>query len=255
VSRPTTFVVLTTQRSGSSWLVDLLNDHPAVAAYAEMFRVTDTTVSDYGATDVPRFEVMVSRGNFSTSKALAGRRYVYLRGLERAHPGAQAVGFKLMYDQTRDHPGLMSLLVLRRARFIHLVRRDLLGGILSFDRAEQRNRWRYHEGDAIPSARVHADTSDLLRRLDDREREIQRFRRRLRRLPTQVIEIAYEDLSERRDDVLQRVLRFLGVTPAKTELTSSLVRSAPASSSEAIENPDDVRAALMGTRFEWLVRA
>ena len=44
VSRPTMFVVLTTQRSGSSWLVDLLDDHPAVTAYAEMFRVTDTTV-------------------------------------------------------------------------------------------------------------------------------------------------------------------------------------------------------------------
>jgi LPS sulfotransferase NodH len=254
VSRPTTFVVLTTQRSGSSWLVDLLNHHPAVAAHAELFRVADTTVPDYGAKEVPRFEVVVSRGNFSTSKVLAGQRYVYLRGLERAHPGAQAVGFKLMYDQTRDHPGLMSLLVLRRARFIHLVRRDLLGGVLSFDRAEQRGRWRYHEGDPIPDASVRADTSDLLRRLDEREREIERFRRTLRRLPSPVIEIAYEDLSERRDDMLQRVLRFLGVAPSKTELTSSLVRSAPARDSEGLENPDEVRAALMGTRFEWLVR-
>jgi len=255
VSRPTTFVVLTTQRSGSSWLVDLLNDHPAVAAYAEMFRVTDTTVPDYGATDVPRFEATVSRDNGSTSKALARRRYAYLRGLERAHPGAQAVGFKLMYDQTRDHPGLLSLLVARRARFIHLVRRDLLGAILSFDRAEQRGTWRYHKGDAIPGARVRADTSDLLRRLDEREREIERFRRLLRRLPARVIEVTYEDLSERHDEVLRRILRLLGVTPSTIELTSSLVPSAPPRSSEVLENPDDVRAALRGTRFEWLVRA
>jgi LPS sulfotransferase NodH len=249
------FVVLTTQRSGSSWLVDLLNDHPAVTAYAEMFRVTDTTVSDYGATEVPRFEAMVSRANFSTSKVLAGRRHAYLRGLEQAHPGVQAVGFKLMYDQTRDHPGLLSLLVLHRARFIHLVRRDLLGGILSFDRAEQRGRWHYHEGDAIPSARVRADTSDLLRRLDEREGEIQRFRRRLRRLPSRVLEVAYEDLSERHDDVLQRLLQFLGVAPAQIDLTSTLVRSAPESSVKALENLDDVRATLEGTRFEWLARA
>ncbi len=220
-----------------------------------MFRVTDTTVPDYGATDVPRFEVMVSGRNESTSKALARRRYAYLRGLERAHPRAQAVGFKLMYDQTRDHPGLMSLLVLRRARFIHLVRRDLLGAILSLDRAEQHGRWRYHEGDAIPGALVRADTSDLLRRLDEREREIESFRRRLERLPSRVIEVAYEDLWERRDEVLQRVLRFLGVVPSTIELTSSLVRSTPSRSSEVLENPDDVRAALTGTRFEWLVRA
>ena len=249
------FVVLTTQRSGSSWLVDLLNDHPAVAAYAEMFRVTDTTVPDYGATDVPRYEAMVGGRTGSTSKALVRRRYAYLRDLERAHQGAQAVGFKLMYDQARDHPGLLSLLVSRRARFIHLVRRDLLAGILSFDRAEQHGRWRYHEGDAIPGARVQADTSGLLRRLDEREREIEHFRRLLRRLPSRVFEVAYEDLSERRDEVLKRVLRFLGVTPSTTELTSSLVPSAPPRSSEVLENPDDIRAALTGTRFEWLVRA
>jgi hypothetical protein len=54
-----------------------------------MFRMTDTTVPDYGATDVPRFEVAVSGRNESTS--LARRRYAYLRGLERAHPCAQAV--------------------------------------------------------------------------------------------------------------------------------------------------------------------
>jgi LPS sulfotransferase NodH len=164
-------------------------------------------------------------------------------------------GFKLMYDQTRDHPGLMGLLVLRRAHFIHLVRRNLLGAILSLDRAEQHGRWRYHEGDAISGALVDADASDLLRRLDDREREIERFRRRLQRLPSRVIEVAYEDLWERRDEVLQRVLRFLGVAPSTIELTSSLVRSTPSRSSEVLENPDDVRAALTGTRFEWLVRA
>jgi len=28
--RQTTFVLLTTQRSGSGWLVDLLDDHPSI---------------------------------------------------------------------------------------------------------------------------------------------------------------------------------------------------------------------------------
>ena len=170
-------------------------------------------------------------------------------------PGARRSASSSCTTRRATHPGLHGLLVLRRARFIHLVRRDLLGAILSFDRAEQHGRWRYHEGDAIPGARVRADTSDILRRLDEREREIERFRRRLRRLPSKVIEVAYEDLSERRDEVLQRVLQFLGATPSPTALTSSLVRSAPPRDSEVLENPDDVRAALTGTRFEWLVRA
>jgi LPS sulfotransferase NodH len=246
---PTTFVVLTTQRSGSSWLVDLLNDHPAVAAYAELFRVTDTTVSDYGATAVPRFEVLVDPGRWSVSRQLVMHRYRYVRGLARAHPDAQAVGFKLMYDQTRDHPGLMSVLVWRHARFIHLVRRDQFAALVSFDLAEHRGRWWYHEGHDVPSARVLLEPSEIVPRLEERESEIERFRRRLKRLPVHVLEVAYEDLAERPGEELSRILRFLGVSPSEVELSSSLVRTSPDELAGVIENYEDVRSALIGTRF------
>ena len=92
MTRQTTFVLLTTQRSGSGWLVDLLDDHPAIVAYDELFRVTDTTVARHGATRVPRFEVMVGPSTFSTSAGLAAKRRRYVRGLVRAHPEARAVG-------------------------------------------------------------------------------------------------------------------------------------------------------------------
>ena len=157
--RQTTFVILTTQRSGSGWLVDLLDDHPAIAAYEELFRVTDTTVARRGATRVPRFEVMVGPSTFSTSAGLVPRRHRYVRGLARAHPEARAVGFKLMYDQTRDHPGLVPALALMRARFIHLVRHDSLSAIVSFDIAHARDRWHYHAGERVQPPRVWADTA------------------------------------------------------------------------------------------------
>ena len=132
--RPTTFVILTTQRSGSGWLVDLLDDHPSVVAYEELFKVTETTVARHGASVVPRFEVMVGPRTWSTSRGLVLKRYDYLRGLARAHPGADAVGFKLMYDQTRDHPWLVAMLIMMRARFVHLVRRNSLSAVLSDSR-------------------------------------------------------------------------------------------------------------------------
>jgi LPS sulfotransferase NodH len=31
------FIILTTQRSGSTWLTDLLNNHPHVRCYSELF--------------------------------------------------------------------------------------------------------------------------------------------------------------------------------------------------------------------------
>jgi LPS sulfotransferase NodH len=250
MSRPTIFVILTTQRSGSGWLVDLLDDHPSIAAYEELFRVATTNVASHGATAVPRFEVMVGPKAFSTSAGLAPKRYAYVRGLARAHPDARAVGFKLMYDQTRDHPGLLSALTLLRARFVHLVRRDSLSAVISFDVASERRRWHYYSGDTVPPLRVRTDPASLLGRLEERDAEIERFRRSLARLPAPVHEVAYEDLVERRDVVLDEVLDFLGVPPATHSLRSSLVRPAAARAVDLLENRADVVAALAGTRYE-----
>ena len=250
--RPTLFVVLTTQRSGSGWLVDLLDDHSSVAAYEELFRVTDTTVSGHGATAVPRFEVMVRPKAWSISPGLAPKRYHYVRGLARAHPDTWAVGFKLMYDQTRDHPGLIAALTLARARFIHLIRRDLLSAVISFDVAQERDRWHYYAGETSPPLCVRADAASLPGRLQERDREIERFRRRLARLPVPVHEVVYEDLVARRDIVLKEVLDFLRVPPAERPLRSSLVRPARARAVDLVENRDDVLAVLAGTPYEAL---
>jgi len=253
MSRPTIFVILTTQRSGSGWLVDLLDDHPAIAAYEELFRVATTNVAAHGATVVPRFEVMVGPGTFSTSSGLVPKRYGYVRGLARAHPEAGAVGFKLMYDQTRDHPGLMHALTLVRARFIHLVRRDSLSALISFDVASERRQWHYYTGDTAPALRARTDVASLLGRLEERDREIDRFRRRLARLPAQVHEVAYEDLVERHDVTLRRILEFLHVPPTNRPLRSSLVRPTAARAVDLLENRADVVAALAGTPYEVTV--
>jgi LPS sulfotransferase NodH len=248
----TTFVVLTTQRSGSGWLVDLLDDHPAIAAYEELFRVTDTTVPSHGASRVPRFEVMVDPSTFSTSAGLLAKRCRYIRSLSRAHPEARAVGFKLMYDQTRDHPGLLPTLALMRARFVHLVRCDSLSAIVSFDIAHAHDRWHHHTDRRVWPPRVRVDTTRLLPRLQQRDEEIRRFRRLLSRLPVPVHEVVYEDLLARRDEVLDGVADFLGVPAAATPLRSTLVRPSAGRTVDLVENRDAVRSALAGTDYERL---
>ncbi len=140
--------------------------------------------------------------------------------------------------------------MLARARFVHLVRKDHLGALVSYDLAEKRRRWFYREGEEISPSRVRVEPQELLRRLEEREREIERIRRWLARRPVRALEITYEDLVEQHDDVLRSVLRFLGVVPAETKLRSPLVRASrkePLAS--MIENYDDLRSALSGTRF------
>jgi LPS sulfotransferase NodH len=252
LSRPKLFVILTTQRSGSSWLVDLLDDHPLIAAYGELFRVTDTSVFCYGATAVPNFEVMVGPQTFSVSPGLAARRLRYVRGLARAHPEARAVGFKLMYDQTRDHGGLLGLLGLLRVKFVHLVRRDSLSAIVSFDIATERARWHFRSGDAVHVPRIRTDPESLVERLQRRDQEIERFRRRLARMAVPVHEVAYEDLLARHQETLSGVVEFLGLPAPARPLHSTLVRPTQRRPIDLVENRDDVVAALAGTEYEAL---
>lgn len=245
-------MILTTQRSGSSWLVDLLDHHPSITAYGELFRVTDTSVSCYGATAVPKFEVMVGPRTFSVSAGLAAKRLRYVRGLVRAHPDARAVGFKLMYDQTRDHGGLLGALALLRVKFVHLVRRDSLSAVVSFDIASESARWHFRFGDAMSLPPIRADTASLVDRLQQRDREIERFRTRLARMAVPVHEVAYEDLVARHEEALGAVVEFLGLPRPAAPLHSSLVRPTYRRPIDLVENREEVVATLAGTEYESL---
>jgi LPS sulfotransferase NodH len=249
---PIPFVIMAAPRSGSGWLVDLLDHHPSIVAYEELFRVGNTTVPRHGAKLVPRFELTVGPSTFSTAPGLAMRRYRYLRGLARSHPAAGAVGFKLIYDHVRDHPGIIVALVAQRARFIHLVRRDLLSSVVSFDIALSRDRWHYYQGSASDPLSFSADITTLVSRLREREQEIDRLRRRLRRLPVPVHEVAYEDLVERQEEVLRGLTDFLGVPPSDQRLRSELVRTTTKRTADLLDNRDEVRAALADTEYRWL---
>ena len=163
------------------------------------------------------------------------------------------VGFKLMYDQTRNHPGLAPSLALLRARFIHLVRHDSLSAIVSFDIAHAEDRWHYHAGEWVQPPKIWADTARLLTRLEERDDEIERFRRLLSRLPVPVHEVAYEDLLARRDDVLGALSRL----PRRAgPATHAAVEGGPRpsrvgrSTSSRIETLYGRRSA--GTEYEWL---
>jgi LPS sulfotransferase NodH len=159
------------------------------------------------------------------------------------------VGFKLMYDQTRDHAGLLELLALRRCRVVHLVRRDHLRALVSFDLATARGAWHHYQGDVWRGTQVRIDPSRLVRRIEDREAEIAHFRRRLRRLPLRTMEVQYERLVERRDEALRSIFEFLGVPSAETAVSSTMLPSAVPSLADAIQNVDEVRSALSKTRF------
>ena len=117
------FFALTLTRSGSTWLLTLLNGQDGVAAYEELFLPRE--VSDRYA--------WVADGSperfFTRRSALRGPRprkiWRYLDEVEQSSDGQRFVGFKLMLGQLRDVPELLPILALRGYRMVALVRDNL----------------------------------------------------------------------------------------------------------------------------------
>ena len=159
----TNFVVLSTQRSGSTWVVDMLNSHPRVLAQSELFM--------HGGEGHPRWggdRELLYWQTFIADKG-GGRvarpywLWHYLGRAFSARPGIDAVGFKLMYSQlTRISKPLMPALWLKRARIIHLMRRNALDVVLSKQAGEARQGVLHaRDGQEVEAVRLRLDTDTL----------------------------------------------------------------------------------------------
>ncbi len=250
---PTPFVVFMTPRSGSSWLIDLLDSHPRIAAHAQLFIVGDRAPPDYGSRDVPRFEATLDESRGHGRATLLVRRVRFLNRLFDRRPGAQTVGFELMYLQASSHTGLVPYLAARRAQVVHLVRANALDQIVSYEAALARNVFRARRGDVVPEVTVRLDAPTLPARLESMESEVVQAQRTLARYRLPVVEVVYEHLAVATEDELARVVSFLGVEPTDWQAESSLVGANRLPRDELIENIDEVAAALASTRFAWML--
>ena len=245
------FVVFTSPRSGSSWLVDMLDSHPRIAAHAELFLPGDRTEPDYGSRDLPRFEATLEpRRRIS----LVPHRLAYLNRLFGSRSGVDAVGFKLMYGHPRVHRGLMPYLAVRRTRVVHLIRENTFDQLVSFELADARGVFRARRGEVVPETTVRLDAEGLRKRLEEMEQKVVDARRTIARYRLPTFEFNYERLAERTQDELARVVSFFGVEPVDTPLESSLISMNAGRGAALVENLDEVESELAGTKFASMLR-
>lgn len=245
----TRFVVLSTQRSGSTWVVDMLTSHPRVVAYSELFMHGGDGVPKWGREqDLPYWQTFIRE----QSGGRVARPYWLWHYLGRAfeeRPGIDAIGFKLMYSQlTRIAKPLMPALWLRRVRIVHLMRRNSLDVVLSKEAGEARRGVLHaREGQSVESVRIKLRTADLLERMTAHERAIEGARVRFKRVGIPYREVIYEDLVADEEPGFASLFRFLAVEPEP--VSSSLQKVNPTAHEELIENYGEVRDVLAGTKF------
>ncbi len=250
---PVRFVLLTTQRTGSTWVRTSLNSHPAIASYGELFLEWGRgfpSGAQFAPLDVEYFESRLRRDADSVGPVSRARCCrAYLDELYRSPRPERAVGFKLMYSQVRRNPALVAYLLASRVRVIHLSRDNLLDVVISGAAAAARGQAHAAAEDSVRAVTVRLDPEATRRRLAGLERRVAVVRVALRasRLPTQ--EMLYERL--RADPSgLSRALDFLGVDPRHgAGLTSGLRKLNERPRSELVANWDELERSLRGTRF------
>ena len=280
------FVLLTEQRSGSSWLTAMLDSHPEVSASSEILL------------DLTGHQVNVAqRLGLSCAFCLTGLQYPH-EGHEAADVvrmflnatasskgfhRIKAAGFKLLNGQAgldlsggmfggadgfrKGNRGLteafLSFLERERAKIILLERQGIAKEV-SF----QLHAARVSRGISGPNGsawcadaacvarfagteRVKIDASSLLSRLDyDVEYWSSILNAVRKRFYARMLYVSYDDLAQYPAPQMQRILRFLGANETLSFNSGATLKMSSEKVSDQIENLDEVAAALRGTRWE-----
>jgi len=256
-------VVVASARSGSGWLLTLLNAHPQLRFHGELFNLEHA----------PRAALHDPRG--------------YLQAQLTADRRVRVVGFKLLYhharlaylnDFLREMDGGRQAAVdwrcefprrpVRRAaaprlaatwsmlrqggetRIIHLRRRNLLRQALSHARLMAASRAQWAGRAPRPESPVELDARRLVQRFERHGRAAQRIDAFFRASPR--LDLTYEALVADVEGECARLFAFLGVAPRP-----SAAPAAPRDTDlrRAIANYAAVARALAGTRWEALLDA
>ena len=245
------FVILCAGRTGSNMLVGLLQSHPKVDCYREVFHFSKPS---WGL-DHLRY--------LNTPQNIALRESDPAEFLDRLvfgpRPvGHQAVGFKLLYwhmEGDRDPWRSRVLPAVQRdssLKVIHLVRRDKLATVVSGHQAKMDKVW-VKEREARVGLRppVRLSPTFVERRVRTLERMEVKYDTYF--MGHDVLKVYYEDLVSEAEDSVNEIGRFLG-------LSSHTYRTKTAKTGrdrieERIENYVELKHHFEGTDLERLFTA
>jgi hypothetical protein len=219
-----TFVILCLGRTGSTHLVALLDSHPEIRCFGELFPHERGTLDEGYAP-------------YWRSDALE-----YVAGVT-APVTEGAVGFKLPMGSIQAHPDALRLLEPPDLRVVRLSRLNLLAlfvsrRLLASTRDSQSTRGEY--GDATVALDPNKCLS-MFERTEQHERYLDELAGDKR-----VFRITYEELAG--GERLPEIQRFLGVE--SMPLKSDHSRARKRSLRETIENWPEVEGALRGSPYE-----
>jgi hypothetical protein len=232
------FVVLFQGRTGSTYLMEALDAHPAIRAGYE--DITSSRWEKKGG------EAQVARAR---RLLLADADEWAARPFDPKHP-ARAVGFKVKLRDVVALEAFGAMLHDVRARVIHLQRRNVVKLTVSNFNSQRIHEatgdWNLYERGAISeSFHIPFELFDsALERVEARRRDLIEYVAALE-LPS--LTLFYEDIVEHHDETVALAFAFLGVEAATVQ--GAAVKATRDDLRTVLENFDDLRARYVGTRY------
>ena len=239
------FMVLTQARTGSSMFTSMLDSHPNIKCFGEVFNPG----SNFG----------YKHWQSKSYKRRIADKYLrdyniekYIDSLLSVEPedNTQAVGFKVIYPGQFDRwPNLRCYCRENDFKVISCIRKNLVRKYISSKIANYEGVWTTQER-REERVSLNVDVNDLSRYLD----RVETIYQLIDTLTVEFrgIQVSYEELSSNRESIMIEVLQFLGIEELEIqELKAKTVKQNPERLDQIIENYDEVSSFLNKTRHKW----
>jgi len=238
------FLIITSQRTGSTFLRLSINTHPDVRCEGELLIG--------GPIQVPKIleDRRYPAKLYRFVKARAWNPQEIIKNfLARNDP--KVLGFKAMYNHLANNRVKQFLKQHTEIRIVHLRRNNLLKQYVSkrLLGVKRRKRWEPHATEKLPVVSVRIDPEAAIKDMQNSKKQFEKFETLL--INHNKIEIVYEDMIEGGcldSTTTDAICALLGVE--HRPLCCDLVKTNPDQLKLMISNYEDIVSALRNTEFE-----
>ncbi len=245
------YMLLGTQRSGTTLVHGTLRQYPEITAYDEVFLASRKADFTYA-----NFVRRQAGGRFRDACLRSSVVNAYLDQLLACDDQSiAAIGFKIMYDQLGlvpyRYPSVFHYAKRKGLKIIHVVRANVFRIVISQTLARHRKQFHLTDDDKPSLDPITVDPRWLLRRIEKISRQQETWRQKIAN--SDHMEIRYEDFVARKESSVGSLLRYLGV-PSTDFRFSGLKKISPHEMDETISNFDEVRKALEQSPFARMLK-
>ncbi len=246
MTEQTRFVIIGVQRTGTTLLMSLLDQHPDVICVGELFQFRTEDVQ-YG---VRRFRAYVHDSPVRRVLDLLRFGGILHDYLDTVYPllDAPAAGFKIMLDQIRRYRSVLAYFSQHHFKIIHVVRKNILRTHISRLRARQSGI--YHSAQPIAGSKIRVPVTSLLQDLSSLAADNATLATLVSELGLPCHSTTYEKLrGEQWSSEKRELLSFLSVDPA-VDLLPRSVKLTPDELHLVVANYDEMVRVLEDTPYE-----